>query len=337
MKKIYRLLLAMLLVLGVLAACGNQVEQEANENTGENKEEVTENEEKEEETKQTEDAFPVTIEDARGEKIVLDKEPEKIISLMPSNTEIVFALGKGDALVGASTEFDNYPEEVEDLPKVASGFSLNVEQVLSLEPDLVLAHESILYTWEAGIQQIEDSDIPLIVIPDAQSFDKVFASIELIGKAIGATEEAEALVQEMKGKLDVIKEKAANISEDDRKTVFVEVSPAPEIYTTGKNTFMHEMLDAINAINAAGDQEGWIAMNEEAIVAINPDVIITTVGFVENAVEEIKSRSAWQDIEAVKNDDVYLVDEDLVSRSGPRIIEGVEELARAIYPEVFGE
>lgn len=336
MKKIYRLLLAMLLVLGVLAACGNQVEQEANENTGENKEEVTENEEKEE-TNQPEDAFPVTIEDARGEKIVLDKEPEKIISLMPSNTEIVFALGKGDALVGASTEFDNYPEEVEDLPKVASGFSLNVEQVLSLEPDLVLAHESILYTWEAGIQQIEDSDIPLIVIPDAQSFDKVFASIELIGKAIGATEEAEALVQEMKGKLDVIKEKAANISEDDRKTVFVEVSPAPEIYTTGKNTFMHEMLDAINAINAAGDQEGWIAMNEEAIVAINPDVIITTVGFVENAVEEIKSRSAWQDIEAVKNDDVYLVDEDLVSRSGPRIIEGVEELARAIYPEVFGE
>lgn len=336
MKKIYRLLLAMLLVLGVLAACGNQVEQEANENTGENKEEVTENEEKEE-TNQPEDAFPVTIEDARGEKIVLDKEPEKIISLIPSNTEIVFALGKGDALVGASTEFDNYPEEVEDLPKVASGFSLNVEQVLSLEPDLVLAHESILYTWEAGIQQIEDSDIPLIVIPDAQSFDKVFASIELIGKAIGATEKAEALVQEMKGKLDVIKEKAANISEDDRKTVFVEVSPAPEIYTTGKNTFMHEMLDAINAINAAGDQEGWIAMNEEAIVAINPDVIITTVGFVENAVEEIKSRSAWQDIEAVKNDDVYLVDEDLVSRSGPRIIEGVEELARAIYPEVFGE
>jgi len=189
--------------------------------------------------------------------------------------------------------------------------------------------------WEAGLKQLKDSGVTVLVVNDAQSFDAVYASMEMVGKATGKTAEADQLVQDMKAKLDEIKKQAESIS--DQKTVFVEVSPAPEIYTTGKNTFMSEMLEVINAKNAVGDQEGWVPINEEAVVEINPDTIITTVGYVENAAEEIKARAAWKDITAVKENQVYLVNEDLVSRSGPRIVEGVEELAKAIYPDVFGK
>ncbi|WP_062108401.1 ABC transporter substrate-binding protein [Bacillus niameyensis] len=329
MKKIYALLTAILLVFGVLAACGNDSNPKPDENQN-----ISQGSNESGEISKGEESFPVTIKDARDSDVEIASEPKKIISLMPSNTEVVFALEKGETLVGASTEYDNYPQEADNIEKVAAGFELNVEKVLSLEPDLVLAHESNLGMWEAGIKQIEDSGIKVLVINDAQSFAAVYDSIEMIGKAIGKSAEAEQLNQEMKTKIDELKEKAKSIT--DQKSVFIEVGVDP-IFTTGNNTFMNEMLEIIHAQNVAENQDGWVQMNEEAIVEFNPDVIITTVGFIENEVEEIKKRPAWQDITAVKENQVYLVNEDLVSRSGPRIIEGVEELAKAIYPEVFGE
>ncbi|MCR2821338.1 ABC transporter substrate-binding protein [Lederbergia panacisoli] len=328
MKKLFGIFAAFLLVFGILAACGNEGNSKNEDN---NKLPVSEQEG--ENTEQTEEAFPVTIKDASDTDVVIEKKPEKIVSLIPSNTEIVYALGEGETVVGVS-ENDNYPEEAATKEKVA-GMELNVEKILSLNPDLVLAHGSVAAFWEAGLKQLKDGGITVLVVNDAQSFDAVYASIEMIGKATGKTAEAEQLIQDMKSKLDEIKKKAESIS--DQKTVFVEVSPAPEIYTTGKNTFMNEMLEAINAKNAAGEQEGWVQINEEAVVEMNPDTIITTVGFVENATEEIKGRAAWKDITAIKENQVYLVNEDLVSRSGPRIVEGVEELAKAIYPDVFGK
>lgn len=336
MKRLLVLLTSLMFVFGILAACGNDAaDDQTNEQSKENEVEQK-NDNENQEAGEEEESFPVTIQDARNEEVVIEKEPERIVSLMPSNTEILFALGSGDAVVGVSTEFDNYPEEVENIEKVASGFELNVEQVLALEPDLLLAHESMTGMWGEGIQQIEDSGITVVVVKDAQSFATIFESIEFIGEVIGKTSEAEQLTEELQASLDELKEKTASLSEEEQKSVFVEVGVDP-IYTTGSNTFIHEMLETINALNVAEDQEGWVAMNEEAIIERNPDVIITTVGFIENHVDEIKNRPGWQDITAVKEDQVYLVNEDLVSRSGPRVIEGVEELAKAIYPEIFTE
>ncbi|MBS4162401.1 ABC transporter substrate-binding protein, partial [Klebsiella pneumoniae] len=130
-----------------------------------------------------------------------------------------------------------------------------------------------------------------------------------------------------------IKEKAQNIPEKEQKKVFVEVSPAPDIYTTGKGTFMNEMLEAIHAKNAATGQEGWAKMTEESIIKLNPDAIVTTNGA--SSVKEIKKRSGWSSVQAVKNNEVYDVDPDLVTRPGPRLIKGVEELADIIYPDVY--
>ena len=116
----------------------------------------------------------------------------------------------------------------------------------------------------------------------------------------------------------------------------MEIAPAPDIYTTGNNTFMDEMLKVINADNVAGDQQGWIKVDQEAIIQKNPDVIITTYGYyVKDPAQQVLSRKGWENLNAVKNKQVIDVNSDLVDRPGPRVVEGVEALAKAIYPEVF--
>ncbi|MCP2033721.1 iron complex transport system substrate-binding protein [Planomicrobium sp. HSC-17F08] len=278
--------------------------------------------------------FPVTMTDATGEEVVIEAEPEAIVSMMPSNTEIIYELGMGEKIVGV-TDFDNYPEEAASIEKIG-GQEFNVEKIISLQPDLVLSHEGGLGVGEAGIQQLRDAGLTVYVVSDAQNFDEVYETFSVIGQATGAMEEADALVSEMEAQVDEIEEQAGTVTEP--KKVFVEVGSSPEIYTTGSGTFIDEMLDILNAENTAGELEGWISMDPEAIVEKNPDVIISTEGaYVPDAVEKIKARNGFAEVTAVKEDAVYNVDSDKVTRSGPRLTEGLMEMAQAIYPEVFSE
>jgi iron complex transport system substrate-binding protein len=319
--KQYILLLVMVLTFG-LVACSNEAAEPKQANKPA------------QETKTEETAFPVTVEDALGEKVTIEAEPQKIVSLIPSNTEIAYALGLGEKIVGVS-DFDNYPEDVKNKEKIG-GMEMNVEKILSLQPDLVLAHASSAHNSQEGLKQLKEAGIKVLVVQEAKSFADVYESIELIGKATGATEKANEVVQQMKKKVAEIAEKAKNIKKEDEVTVWVEVSPAPEIYTAGKGTFIDEMLTLIHAKNAAGDQEGWPMFTEEDAVALNPDVIITTYGYyTPNAVEQVLARPSWKEVPAVKNKRVYDVNSDLVSRPGPRLVEGVEEIAKVVYPEVF--
>ncbi|HHY71665.1 MAG TPA: ABC transporter substrate-binding protein [Bacillus bacterium] len=281
------------------------------------------------------DNFPVTVTDATGQEITIAKKPTRIVSLMPSNTEIVFALGAGHAVVGV-TEWDNYPEEVKEIEKVG-GLDFNVEKVLSLQPDLVLANASGMSN-ENGYKQLRDVGVSVVVVPDAKAFTEVYDSISLIGKVVGTDQKAAEIVTGMKDKLAEIEEKASAITEKEQKTVWVEVQPQPDIYTTGKGTFMNDMLTLIHAKNVAADYDGWVKFNEEDAILLNPDVILVTYGYyVENPTAKVFSRPAWKDVPAVKNKQVFAVDADKVNRSGPRLIEGVEELASVVYPEVFGK
>lgn len=278
--------------------------------------------------------YPVTLTDAVGEEVVIEEEPEAIVSMVPSNTEITYELGIGDKLVGVS-DFDNYPEEATKVEKIG-GQEFNVEKIISLQPDIVLAHESGLGVGDAGLQQLRDAGIKVFVVNNAESFDEVYDSITVIGQATGAMEEAEMIISEMEVQVAEIEETANTIEEP--KSVFVEVGSDPEIFTTGSGTFMDEMLTILNAENVAGDQEGWVSMDPEAIVAANPDVILVTYGYyVPDAVEQVLGRSGFGGVTAVQEEAVYSVDSDKVTRSGPRLTEGLEEMAEAIYPEVFSE
>jgi iron complex transport system substrate-binding protein len=325
MKKFWKFGASAGLAAMLLAGCGEEAapaEQKAVETPAEPPKEVAEAE------------FPVTLTDAVGEEVVIKEEPDAIVSMIPSNTEIAYELGLDEKIVGVS-DFDNYPEETAEVEKIG-GQEFNVEKIISLNPDVVLAHESGVAMGEAGFQQLRDAGIPVYVVQEAKNFEEVYDTITVIGQATGTMEEADALVSEMEVQVEEIKEQASAVEEP--KKVFIEVSGDPEIYTAGSGTFMDEMLEIINAENAAGELEGWASMDPEAIVKSNPDVILTTYGYyVPEAVDQVLARPGFEAVTAVKEKAVVDVNSDLVNRSGPRLTEGLMEMAKAVYPEVFSE
>ncbi|MHA6253170.1 ABC transporter substrate-binding protein [Oceanobacillus sp. CAU 1775] len=328
MKKFLQVFILVLL-LGFLIGCSDGNDETENttpeESTGSEVVETDENDEA--------SAFPVTVTDAIGNEFTLEEAPERIVTLLPSNTEIVFALGHGDKVVGVSDN-DNYPEEVLELDKVG-GMELNVEVIISLDPDIVLAHELGTNYFQEAFEQLEAAGIDIFVVADANSIDTTYETIEDIGEVIGATAEANELVEEMKADFAEITEITSEVTEEDRKTVFFEISPAPDLYTSGQGTFLHEFLELSNAENAI-DMEGWPAIDPEVIIELNPDIIMTTYGdYVENPIEQVTSRDGFQSVEAVKNNRVYDIDADAGTRAGPRLTEGAREVAEAIYPELF--
>ncbi|MGJ9385655.1 ABC transporter substrate-binding protein [Salipaludibacillus sp. CF4.18] len=334
--------------VSMLVACGNNgntnteveettneaaVDTEENENTAANNSNETTENNGANETADAEE-FPVTVTDDAGNEVTIESEPESIVSLQPSNTEISFALGLGDKFVGVS-EYDNYPPEVEDI-EVVGAQDMDAELILSLAPDLALVTDYHFENHPEILEQYEEAGIDVLVIGGATSFEGAYDSMRLIGDATGTLEEAEAIIEDMEERLTALTEATSDIPEDERKKVWIEVAPSPDIFTTGTGTFMHEMLEAIHAVNAAEDQEGWVSLTEEEIVTLNPDVIVTTYGYyVEDPIAEVTSREGWDNVPAVANDEIYDVDSDAVTRPGPRLIEGVETLAEVIYPEVF--
>jgi iron complex transport system substrate-binding protein len=305
----------MLMLLLVLSGCNQEESTPTNEVTSE-------------ETQ----SLPV-VTDALGNEVQLDKQPERIVSLIPSNTEILYAIGLGDAVVGV-TDWDNYPEDVLNKEKVG-GMEFDVEKILSLEPDLVLDHGSRNHQEDTLVKQLQDAGVPVFVVPEAKSIQGIFDTIVQVGNLTGQQEQAETVVSDLTNRLNQLKDQVAQMDNGEPKVVWIEISPQPELYSAGKGTYIDEAIEMLGAKNAV-EQEGWPLITEEAAISYNPDVIITTYGYyVDNAIEQVLSREGWQDVKAVKNKAVYDVQSDLLSRPGPRIIEGVEELAKAIYPDQF--
>ncbi|MCQ6276084.1 ABC transporter substrate-binding protein [Bacillus sp. V3B] len=318
--------IVLLLSIGIMIGCGTQEQK--------TKEEVAApNDKTEEADKDKGELFPITIIDDANREVKIDEEPETIVSIQASTTEIAFALGLGDKIIGVS-DYDNYPEEALEKEKVG-GQDINVELVLSLLPDIALVTDYHYKTHPDVLEKFEEAGIDVVVVGSAVSFEDVYGNMEMIGAATGSKTEAEAIITDMKERLQAIKDKAT-ASVTDKKKVWVEVSPAPDIFTTGQNTFMHEMLESIQAINAAEDHDGWVKLTEEEIVKLDPEVIITTYGYyVEDPTAEVLNREGWAEVPAVKNGQVFDVDSDTVTRPGPRLIEGVETLAEFIYPDIF--
>lgn len=280
--------------------------------------------------------YPLTLTDAIDNEVTLEEEPERIVSLMPSNTEITFALDQGDKVVGV-TDNDTYPEEVSDIDTVGD-MEFNVEKIISLEPDIVLAHESLVASSQESLDQLSDADIEVFTVEDATEIDTTYETIKNIGQIVGAKDQAEQLVTEMREDFTELEEITSEVSEEDRQSVFFEISPSPDIYTAGQDTFLDELLQIVNADNAAGDQEGWVEMDPEAIIELDPEVIVTTYGdYVEDTTDEVTSRDGFKDVDAVKNERIYDVDSDKVSRPGPRLTDGAKEIAEVVFPELFDE
>ncbi|MDQ0338343.1 iron complex transport system substrate-binding protein [Caldalkalibacillus uzonensis] len=336
-KKWGLLAIVLSFVLVLAAACGTATDGEGNNGNGQEEHVPGQEETDQEEVSQGEGTFPATIVDGSGTEVTIEDEPQTLITMIPSITETVFALGLGDKVI-AVDDYSNYPEEALEKEKVGAQ-EINVEKILSLLPDVIFVTTHHQDNYADVLDQLREAGITVVVVDtDATRFEDVYESIRLIARVTGTTEEAEALVSDLERRLEEIKAKAQEV--DEPKKVWVEVSPRPDIYTPGTGTFMHEMLEAINAVNAAATAgvEGWAAITEEEIVQLEPEVIITTYGYyVDNPVEEVLSRDGWSQVPAVQHEQVFDVDNDTVTRPGPRIMDGVETLAKLIYPEIFTE
>ncbi|WP_342473131.1 ABC transporter substrate-binding protein [Metasolibacillus sp. FSL H7-0170] len=319
MKKFWSIIMTMLLATGLLAACGQD----------DNKEPQTQDEQQTEVQQETDElaaAFPATVTDALGREVTLEHAPEKIISLTPSNTEILFALNLENEVVGVN-DIDDYPPAVAEKERVGS-MEYNVEKIVSLQPDIVFAHESSMFAVEPALEQLEAAGVTVFVVKNAATFEETYMTMEQIGTLTGKVEEAEKMVESIKTKLADIQ---AKVEGQEEKSAFVVVGMTPDIYAVGQNTFMDEMLKAINIKNVVEADE-WPMYSPEDFVASNPSTIIVTYA---EDVDAVLNNPAFAEMDAVKNGAVYTVDGSMTSRQGPRIADGVESIAKAMYPEIF--
>lgn len=273
--------------------------------------------------------FPVKLTDASNTKVTVKGSPKRIVSLVPSNTEILYSLGLGKQIVGV-TDNDNYPADVKNKEKVG-GYQLNIEKIISLHPDLVFAQT---LNPKDAIQQLRNAGINVVVINNPSSFSGVYDTIQEMGQLTGKTSKAKKVIQSMKSKINLVKKKVAAKNNLPKKKVWVEISPPPAIYTSGQGTFINQMLQTIGAENAAGQLKGYPKVSSEQAISYNPDVIILSYGNQQD-VQKVYSRSGWGNVKAITNKQVFTINSDLVSRPGPRLAEGVEQLAKIVYPSIF--
>ena len=254
---------------------------------------------------------------------------KRIVSLMPSNTEILYELGLGKDIVGVST-LDDYPKDVKKGKKQFDTMNLNKEALLKVKPDLILAHESQKGTSKKVLDSLEKNGVKVVYVKDAQSLDQTYETFKQIGKVTGREHEANELVDETKHNVEKVIKSVPRHHRS--QSVFMEVSSKPEIYTAGKHTFFDDMLAQLDAKNSFSNIEGWKPVDKESIIKKNPDILISTEGLSKSDYYKvIKKRDGFRQIKAVKNGRIETVNGDEISRPGPRIDEGLKQLRDAIY------
>ena len=337
MKKtrVLALLLAIVMLFALLAGCAAkqepaQQEPAQTEDTAAQQPEAEASAQEEEPTEEPETAEPaVTLTDMTGREITLDEPATRIVALTPSDCEILYAIGAGDLLVGRG-KYCDYPAEVTEIPAVESGSDTNIEQIVELQPQVLLM--STMSQTDEQVQQLEAAGVH-VVVSDAQDIEGVYTAIHMIGELVGKQDEAASVVESMQKTFDEIKANAG----DGSKTVYFEVSPLQYgLWTAGTGTFMDEIANMMGLKNCFADVTGWSEISEEQVLERNPDYIVTIsmyYGEGPTPEEEILARPGWENVTAVKNGKILNLQNNELSRPAPRLAEG----AQALYDFVYGE
>lgn len=311
MKRVYKSIIVILSVLMVtmgLVACGGN-NSGNQENSGGN----------------VAGQYPFTVKDAKDTDVVIDKEITKVVSLGPSTTEMIYALGKGDTLVGR-TSYCDYPQEVQNVQDVGTLTEPNLEIIASLKPDIVLA--SAHFEDEVA-KKLEELNIKVVYLYSEESFESVYNSIEILGQILNASNKADEIIAGMKNKVQEVTDKVKGL---EKPSVYYVVGFGEGDFTAGGDTFIGEMINLAGGSNIAEDAKGW-TYSKEALAEKNPEIIVlskyydTKAGFI--------AADFYKDLEAVKNDKVFEIDNNKLDRQGPRLAEGLEDLAKIIHPEAF--
>lgn len=283
------------------------------------------------ESGQTTTQTGMRITDMTGRSVHLSGPVERIVSISAADCEILYALEAGDLLVGRSTYCD-YPEQILEVPVVQSGEDTNAEQIIALNPQLVLM--SAMAQSEDQIQLLEAAGIP-VIISNVQDIDGLYTAIQLVGQVSGKEAGATALVRDLQERFALMKDRAAAAADGESPTIYFEVSPLEwGLWTAGRNTFMDEIAGMLGLINAFDDVNGWGEISQEQVIERSPDYIVTVTMYDETDTPpslEILSRKGWESVKAVKNGTVFELDNDAFTRPGPRLADAAEALCDLIY------
>ncbi|UUX92712.1 helical backbone metal receptor [Methanoplanus endosymbiosus] len=275
----------------------------------------------------------VIVVDDFGRSVEINGYPQRIISLAPANTEILYALGLGDKIVGV-TDYCNYPAEAETVEKVGGYSTPNVEKIVAAKPDLIIA--SFGNTEEVA-NKLRNMGF-VVISTNPTDISDVLNDITIIGEATGTETKAREIVTDMEDRINSIRTKAAGADEHPTVAHMVWYDP---VWVSGSETFQNEMFEIISAKNAFPEVKGWGTVSLEEFVVTNPDVIVVSSGsgmgtegrdVIYNYLME---ETRFKNMNAVKNNRVYVVDADIIDRGGPRIVDGLEEVAADVYPDLF--
>jgi len=274
----------------------------------------------------------LTFTDGLGREIKLDGPAQRVLSMAPSNTEILFAIGAGSQVVGRDSLSD-YPEAAKTVTDIGSTFeALNTESIVSLKPNLVLAAE--INTPEQ-VKQLEDLGLTVYYLKNPLILEEMYGNLETVAQLTGHEDEAAALIESLKARVAAVDEKIAPLSS--RPGVFYELDatdPAKP-YTAGKGTFITLLIERAGGHNIASDIDGYPQLSLEQVVAADPAFIILGDARYGVTPESIAQRPGWENLSAVKNGTVVPFNDDLASRPGPRLVDALEELAKLLRPELF--
>lgn len=273
-------------------------------------------------------SFPITITDDLGNEVTIQEQPERIISMTPNTTEILFALGLTHRMVGV-TDFCNYPEEALQVDSIG-GIDAGLEPVLALEPDLVV---STTMNTKETVEQLMAMGLQVIVL-NPKRFEDIFPSITLLGEATGKNQEADSLLEDLISRKEALEARLKMAEET--PLVFYEVWDDP-FMSVNKDTFVGQLITMAGGENLTHDAASeYPIVSLETIIDRNPQVYILPTGHGQiQEVKDITIRTGFELLDAVQNNRISFINQDIILRPGPRIIDGLEKLAQAIHPQLF--
>ncbi|HAL17056.1 MAG TPA: hypothetical protein DCP32_09995 [Anaerolineaceae bacterium] len=306
MKRFSKLLLIIALLTGLLAACAPAAVAPT--------------------------TAPMAMTDGLGREVTLTAPAQRVVSLAPSNAEILFAVGAGSQVVGRD-EFTNYPESAVTLPSVGGSMGgYNFEQIVNLKPDLVLAAE--INTPEQ-VKALENLGVTVYYLSNPTDIEGMYANLITVGKLTGKEPEATALVDSLKQRVAAVEDRVASTTAKPKVFYELDGSEAAKPWTAGAGTFIDILITMAGGENVAASMEGsWGQFSQEALLVANPDFILLGDAAYGTTAEQVAARAGWETIQAVQVEQVLPFNDDTVSRPGPRLVDALEELVRILHPEL---
>lgn len=344
-KRIIASMLALVLSASALIACGNEAPAatETTEAVEETATEETVAEPTEAPAEEAEAETEAVTKDRSGNDITLPAEVNTIISMAPSITRTLIDMGLADKIVASDTNSQaSYGSELKDDVVYFDMMAPDQEQIVALNPDIVFTSGMSSKDGVDAFASVRDAGICVADIPSASSIEAIEEDLMFIGQCVGMEREMEELVNLMESNIEEIKEISATIPEDEKKTVLFELfTPSadyPTIYSAGQGTYINEMLEICGLVNVAADQEGqWPALSEEFAIASDPQVILSADMYTPDAINVILGMKGWENVQAIKDGAVYMLDADKVNQPNQHVVDVMVEIARLIYPEYFEE